>query len=346
VRPARKPSNVSISAGLEQYNNVDIVSPADCYPADPQIHSLTFEYDENNVLSSKSLFSPGIDEPICMIDCEAGNAVYYYHFDGVGSVIALSDVNSVIVERYSYDVFGEPNTTSSLGNPYLFTGRRFDNETGLYYYRARYYDYYLGRFLQTDPIGYEDSMNLYTYVGNNPVVFFDPFGLCKDEDLPWYRKLALSITLPSVSAFYWGGGGAGHELIWIPGQGWRSYMYPQGGVSNPGAGINLGIGPVFNITSHEDYLRHYHNVQGTSPVTPYGSFGFDISWYKGSPTAVNFDWGASSGGLSYMRQYYMFTETVPDKIEGLTNDAKIFRLNSQHKSQIDQLIEEIESGRW
>ena len=59
----------------------------------------------------------------------------------MGSVIALSDVNSVIVERYSYDVFGKPSNTSDVNNPYLFTGRRYDDETGLYYYRARYYDY-------------------------------------------------------------------------------------------------------------------------------------------------------------------------------------------------------------
>jgi len=75
-------------------------------------------------------------------------------------VVAFSDVNSVIVETYSYDVFGEPSTTSSVGNPYLFTGRRHDAETGLYYYRARYYDTNIGRFLQADPIGYMDGMNI------------------------------------------------------------------------------------------------------------------------------------------------------------------------------------------
>jgi RHS repeat-associated protein len=81
------------------------------------------------------------------------------------------------VERYSYDVFDEPNRTSDVNNPYMFTGRRYDPEAGLYYYRARYYDYYTGRFLQPDPIGYSAAMNLYTYCSGNPTSLTDPTGL-------------------------------------------------------------------------------------------------------------------------------------------------------------------------
>jgi len=62
-----------------------------------------------------------------------------------------------------------------------FTGRRYDPETGLYYYRARYYNPEIGRFLQPDPIGYNDGMNMYAYVGNNPLAWIDPYGLCKGE---------------------------------------------------------------------------------------------------------------------------------------------------------------------
>jgi hypothetical protein len=99
-----------------------------------------------NVLRSKFIYGPGIDEPIMMIDVTGGvETRYYYHFDGLGSVVALSDVNSVIVERYSYDVFGdstirdangEIRDTSQVGNPYLFTGRAYDSEVGLYYCSA------------------------------------------------------------------------------------------------------------------------------------------------------------------------------------------------------------------
>jgi len=67
--------------------------------------------------------------------------------------------------------------SSAVGNPYLFTGRRLDSETGLYYYRFRYYKSEVGRFLQPDPIGYTGGLNLYTYLGNNPLNWVDPRGL-------------------------------------------------------------------------------------------------------------------------------------------------------------------------
>jgi RHS repeat-associated protein len=138
------------------------------------------EYDANDTLLRKYIYGPGVDQPICMIDVNDSNTVYYYHYDGQGSVVALSDSSGDTVQVYEYSVFGQvaasdPNHT----NPFLFTGRRFDSETGLYYYRARYYNPYIGRFLQTDPIGYGDGMNTYAYCGNNPTTCVDPFGLLR-----------------------------------------------------------------------------------------------------------------------------------------------------------------------
>ena len=72
---------------------------------------------------------------------------------------------------------GNPLTESAIGNPYFFTGRRYDKETGLYYYRARYYSPELGRFLQHDPLGYVDGWNLFEYCFNDPVNWIDPWGL-------------------------------------------------------------------------------------------------------------------------------------------------------------------------
>ena len=65
------------------------------------------------------------------------------------------------------------------GNPYLFTGRRWDAEISLYYYRARHYSPTLGRWLQRDPLGYADGASLYGYGASNPVRFVDPWGLTR-----------------------------------------------------------------------------------------------------------------------------------------------------------------------
>jgi len=137
------------------------------------------EYDANDVLLRKYIHGPSIDEPICMIEAAGGYAgTYYYHFDALGSVVALSDADGDTVQVYEYDVYGQVAASDpNHPNRFLFTGREFDTETGLYYYRARYYNPTIGRFLQTDPIGYGDGLNWYAYCGNMPTELTDPYGL-------------------------------------------------------------------------------------------------------------------------------------------------------------------------
>ena len=126
----------------------------------------------------KFIYGPGLDEPIMMtVTGDSNETVYYYHADHLGSVIGLTNDAGAWTEKYAYTLYGKPAAPSTVGNPYMYTGRRFDTETGLYYYRARYYDSNLRRFLQPDPIGYLGGLNLYTYVRNSPVNFVDPLGL-------------------------------------------------------------------------------------------------------------------------------------------------------------------------
>ncbi len=90
------------------------------------------------------------------------------------------------------DGLGNVISQTAYENPYLFTGRRFDDQTGLYYYRARMYSAELGRFLQTDPIGYEDGINWYAYCGNNPIIIVDLFGLCGEKAAQWAESQELN----------------------------------------------------------------------------------------------------------------------------------------------------------
>lgn|GEM_PF-1214590 len=111
--------------------------------------------------------------------------VYWHHTDHQGSVIATSNSagETVGVASYSpYGEFGGDATTTPQHSPFGYAGRQYDEETGLYQYRARYYSPRLGQFLSSDPIGTKDDPNLYLYVANDPVNLTDPTGMeCKNN---------------------------------------------------------------------------------------------------------------------------------------------------------------------
>ncbi|RLC75218.1 MAG: hypothetical protein DRJ03_22660 [Chloroflexi bacterium] len=141
------------------------------------------EHAADGVLLARYTYGTGMDEPLTM---ERGGNTYYYHRDGLGSITEVTDASSTLVERYEYDVYGAVTifdgsgvtlTGSAIGNPYLFTGRRYDPESGNYYYRARIYSPRLGRFLSQDPLGFDaGDYNLYRYAFNNPTNLTDPTG--------------------------------------------------------------------------------------------------------------------------------------------------------------------------
>ncbi len=100
----------------------------------------------------------------------------YHHLNALGSNIVSTDDDQNVLARYEYDVFGAIRSeTGTSDNTRKFTGKEFDADSNLYYYGARYYDPYIGRFTQRDPAG--DGGNWYAYTYNNPLAFVDPTGL-------------------------------------------------------------------------------------------------------------------------------------------------------------------------
>ncbi len=138
---------------------------------------------------------PGIDSVVMMRHrdwCDQDSDInkiepknVFVHQNRLGSVTELTAEDGSVVERYRYDDYGKPTvldangtvlTTPVAGNNFLFTGREYDWETGLYHYRARAYDPATGTFLQEDPLGMADGVNVVAYVNANPVNLSDPFG--------------------------------------------------------------------------------------------------------------------------------------------------------------------------
>jgi RHS repeat-associated protein len=111
---------------------------------------------------------------------------HFYHQDALGSTVRITDGSGQVEESYAYDVFGavaikdgagNPLTASAIGNRFLFTGREWLKDVGLYDYRNRVYSQDLGRFLQTDPIRFKaGDVNIYRYVDNDPLNQIDPDG--------------------------------------------------------------------------------------------------------------------------------------------------------------------------
>ncbi len=159
------------------------------------------ELDGSDDLLRVFAFGEALDEIVMMeaadvadVDADADTTElkrFYYHQQLVGSVTHITDPDEVVVESYDYGPYGESTifdigssvvSGSQIGNPFLYTARRLDEETGLFYYRARHYDPENARFLQRDPLEYVDGPNARAYVSGGPTSRTDPLGLSDKKD--------------------------------------------------------------------------------------------------------------------------------------------------------------------
>jgi len=248
------------------------------------------EYTAAGSRTKRYVFGEGIDEVVKAtvpdvndVDSDMNTSEeldLYYHQNSLGSVAAVTDLNGTVVEEYSYTAYGMLTVDTKVGDttgvgtatrvaqPFGFTGRRHDYEegSGLYYYRLRYYDPVAGRFVSRDPLGLWGDPgqrgNGQSYCGGNPVNRVDPMGL-------YEAKIAMEIFKREYGgyALLWRAQALGITVDWD-----EDWDTPDNSPFEIDSNLVIHIDAYFNDTAAEalDTALHQAIRIATSNSTPPG----------------------------------------------------------------------------
>ena len=219
------------------------------YVVDPTaaLSSVLAETNASGAVSAYYIYGLGLISRIT----PTGQA-YYYHYDGSGNTLAMTDSSGKTVNAYAYSVFGETiGQSETIPNPFKYVGKFgvIDDRNGLLYMRARYYDPTVGRFVSKDPKGLAGGMNAYGYTQNNPIRFVDPGGLDLTDVVLSCGGLALAVCGAEYLALGVGVVAAARSVADLMERfaesakadlDGKSGCHPYGGLVNPGVRTGLG----------------------------------------------------------------------------------------------------------
>ncbi len=235
--------------------------------------------DESGHVTARYLFSDEIDEPLARY--RPGEGTVWYLTDHLGSVRNLVDSVGTVVDTIDYDSFGNIVSESSpqLGDRYKYTGREWDEELELYYYRARYYSPETGRFTSEDPISFWGGQtNLNTYVGNSPTIYVDPSGLIALGEYVFGQNFGEQVQRSATGAAV--GATLGYACGFI--EGWYRTGTVEGAHATAvhQAQIGAGAGAVLGFlgASQSVWARYFSGILGIA--------GASLAIYNGEDLAV------------------------------------------------------------
>jgi RHS repeat-associated protein len=258
-----------------------------------------FAYDGDNLIETvnssgavvaRYTQTQNIDEPLAEL---RSSGTSYYEADGLGSITSLTSAAGAVANSYTYDSYGNLTASSgSVPNPFSYTGRELDSETGLYYYRARYYDPSAGRFASEDPIGFGGGNDFYSYVDNSPVSLIDPSGNAPCLDISNFVRALDNNALPP-----YGHGRCGHWVGWAltgnpnghypNGKDFGPYLSSLGFSQVPESGYQPQAGDVTVIQPYTggNPAGHVEGYDGTNWVSDYIQPNTSAGIYPGSKYA-------------------------------------------------------------